>query len=228
MPDNRAEHPHADARLLTGGAPLARARAAAVLLHGRGAAAEGMLHFGDELAQPEVALVAPQAQGFVWYPHSFLAPLEANEPWLSSALAAVDRALDEVRSGGVPLERTLLVGFSQGACLALEAAARRGGPLGGVAALAGGLLGTETLPGVDAPEDKLFGYETDLAGTPVFIGCGDRDPHIPITRVRQSAACFRRLGAQVTERVYPGVGHQITDDEVAWVRGALARLQEAA
>lgn len=220
--------PHADSPVHAGGAPLARARAAAVLLHGRGAAADGMLHFGADLAQPDVALLAPQADAFAWYPHSFLAPLAVNEPWLSGALAAVDRALAEVEAGGVPPERTLLLGFSQGACLALEAAARRGRPLGAVAALAGGLLGTETLPGVDAPEDKLFGYDGDLAGTPVFIGCGDRDPHIPVARVRQSADCFRRLGAQVTERVYPGVGHQITDDEVAWVRGALVRLQEAA
>jgi phospholipase/carboxylesterase len=223
--------PHADAPVLEGGAPLARAKAAVVLLHGRGATAESILTLTDEFAQPDVAYLAPQAAsvgyGPAWYPHSFLAPLGANEPWLSSALAAVGRVVAQAEAGGIPPERIVLMGFSQGACLASEYAARNARRWGGVVALSGGLIGNGEDRGVDPPMDKRFEYEGSFDGTPAFFGCSDRDPHIPAQRVHDSAAAFRRMGAAVDERIYEGMGHTVNEDEVRAVRGLLAGVQAA-
>jgi len=222
---------HADAPVQEAGAPLARAKAAVVLLHGRGATAESILSLAEEFAQPDVAYLAPQAAsvgyGPAWYPHSFLAPLGANEPWLSSALAAVARAVAQAEVAGVPPERVVLMGFSQGACLASEYAARNARRWGGVVALSGGLIGSAEDRGVDPPMDKRFEYEGDFAGTPAFFGCSDRDAHIPVQRVHDSAAVFRRMGAAVDERIYEGMGHTVNEDEVRAVRGLLAGVQAA-
>ena len=200
-------------RVATAGAPIAGAAAAMVMLHGRGAPAEDMLGLAGELGVADIAYLAPQADGFTWYPNTFLAPLESNEPWLSAALGAVERALAEVAEAGIPTERTLLLGFSQGACLTTEFAARHPGPYGGVVGLTGGLIGP---PGT--PRD----YPGSLAGVPVFLGCSDRDPHIPLERVDETTEVLGGMGAQVDRRIYPGMGHTVNQDELEAVR-ALVR-----
>jgi predicted esterase len=211
--------PHRDQPILTAGAPLDRAPAAMLMIHGRGASAEDILALAAELGHPELAYVAPQAAGSTWYPHSFLAPLASNEPFLSSALAAVAAALARVAAAGIPPERTVLLGFSQGACLATEFAARHARRYGGVAGLSGGLIGPD-----GTPRD----YPGSLAGTPVFLGCSDVDPHIPAARVRESAEVLRRLGGEIDARLYPGLGHTVNRDEIAAVREMLGRLPVAA
>jgi phospholipase/carboxylesterase len=202
-----------EVRTLTAGTQLDRARAAVVLLHGRGGMAEDILTLADALAVPDLAYLAPQAPGNTWYPLSFLAPIERNEPALSRALATVGAVVGTVaQQSGVPAERVVLVGFSQGGCLALEYAARNAQRYGGVVGLSAGLIGP---PG--SPRE----YPGSLAGTPVFLGCSDVDAHIPVWRVRESTQVLRGLGAEVTERIYPGMGHLISDDEIAHVRQVL-------
>lgn len=220
--------PHANQPIRTAGASLDRANAAVVMLHGRGATADGILALADEFAQPDLAYLAPQAAGSTWYPYSFLAPLPRNEPWLSSALRLVGRVLEDVAAAGIPPERTVLCGFSQGACLASEYAARNPRRYGGVVAFSGGLIGNEQLQAVDPPADKVLDYDGDLAGTPVFLGCSDEDMHIPLGRVEHSAEALEKLGGDVTMRIYPGMGHTVNEDEITFVRGLLARLQHPA
>lgn len=216
--------PHQGQRVAESGAPLGRARAAMILVHGRGATAGSILSLADELAQPEVAYLAPQAAGNTWYPYSFLAPLERNEPGLSSGLRALDDVRRRIEEAGIPAERTVLLGFSQGACLASEYAARHARRYGGVVVLSGGLIGTSEVAGAEPPSDKRFEYAGSLGGTPVFLGCSDVDAHIPLERVRESTRVLRALGAEVTERIYPGMGHTINKDEVRFIRGLLAGL----
>ncbi len=199
------------------GVPLRAARAAAVLIHGRGATAEGMLALGGALGAKDVALIAPQAPARSWYPYSFLAPFEENEPHLSQALAIVGETVDGLAGEGLGAERVVLIGFSQGACLALEYAARTPRRYGGVAGLSGGLIGP---PGT--PRD----YVGSLAGTPVFLGCSDVDAHIPETRVHESADALTALGGDVTTRIYPGMAHTIVDDEIAHVQRILAEIPD--
>jgi phospholipase/carboxylesterase len=205
-------------RIAMSGAPLGRAKAAVIMLHGRGASAEGMLDFADVFAQPEIAYLAPQAPGSTWYPYSFMAPVEQNEPALSNALAMVASAVADLAGQGFPPEVLVLLGFSQGGCLALEYAARNAQRYGGVVGLSAGLIG---------PRGTPRSYRGSMAGTPAFIGCSDVDFHIPLERVHESTAVLRGLGAEVTERIYPGMGHTINDDEVKQVRGILARLVQA-
>jgi predicted esterase len=209
--------PHAGASIHRAGAPLASATSVVVLLHGRGASAPDILSLADALHAPETAFLAPQAAsvsyGPAWYPHSFLAPLAANEPHLSSALALVARLVDEV-SEQVGPEQMVIAGFSQGACLASEFVARNARRFGGLVALSGGLIGNAEVRGVDPPADKRFEYDGDLAGTPVFLGCSDRDPHIPASRVEHTAEVLRALGGAVDMRIYPGMGHTVIDDEL--------------
>jgi phospholipase/carboxylesterase len=197
------------------GEPLGQARAAMVMVHGRGATAEDILELAIELNRTGFAYLAPQAANNSWYPQSFLAPIASNEPWLSSALDRLSTVLQRVEEGGIPRERTILLGFSQGACLALEFAARHAQRYGGVAALSGGLIGPD-----GTPRD----YPGSFAGTPVFLGCSDRDPHIPKERVQQSAEVLRRLGADVTMRLYPNMGHTVNQDEIDFVGGMMAAL----
>jgi len=205
-------------QVVSAGEDIARANAAVVLIHGRGASAEGMLSLADAFAVPGIAYVAPQAQGMTWYPHSFLAPLAANEPSLSRALATVGSVVGDLAAKGVPRERIVLLGFSQGACLALEYAARNASRWGGVVALSGGLIGPEGLP---------RSYAGTLDGTPVFLGCSDVDAHIPLDRVHDSADIMARLGGTVTKRIYPGMGHTIIADEVAHVQELLRTFSAA-
>lgn len=227
-PQQHADGPHQGQPVRESGAAPEHAKAAMILLHGRGATARSILALADELAQPGVWYLAPQAAGRTWYPQSFMAPLAANEPGLSSGLRAVEDVLHRANEAGVPPERTVLLGFSQGACLAAEFAARTPRRYGGVASLSGGLIGTGEKEGATPPADKHFDYETGLAGTPAFFGCSDRDPHIPLRRVRDSAEVFRRLGAEVEERIYEGMGHTVNQDEMQYVRGLLARLVQGA
>ena len=205
---------------LTAGVPLADAATALVLVHGRGATAGDILSLGAEIARglPGVALVAPRAADGPgsWYPHSFLAPLAANEPHLSRAVAAVVAAVEAARAAGVG--RVVLGGFSQGACLALDVAARHGAGLAAAFGFSGGLIGTS-----NGPDDEArFEYDTLLGGLPVFAGVAPDDPHIPLSRFHESAAVFERLGARTDFRVYPGLGHAVSADEMAAVRALVA------
>jgi predicted esterase len=180
-----------------------------VMLHGRGASAESILELAPALDADGFAYLAPQAAGGAWYPHPFLAPIESNEPWLTSALESVGEVVADIERAGIPAACIVLLGFSQGACLALEYAARNARRWGGVAGLSGGLIGP---PGT--PRD----YAGSFVGTPVFLGCSDVDSHIPKARVEESADVFRRLNADVTTRLYTGMGHTINADEIAHVR----------
>jgi predicted esterase len=205
---------HQGQPVLAAGAPASAARGAAVLVHGRGGSAAGILGVAALLGRQDLALRAPQAAGDSWYPLPFLAPLEHNEPYLSSALARLGEVMAGLAEEGIPAERTLLVGFSQGACLTLEWVARNPGLYAGVAGLAGGLIGP---PGT--PRD----YPGSLHSTPVFLGCGDPDPHIPRQRVEETARVLDGMGARVTTRLYPGLGHGINEDEA----DALGQLASA-
>jgi len=203
------------AHIPSAGAPLSRAKAAMILLHGRGATAEGMLDLADVLAQPDVAYLAPQAPGRTWYPYSFLAPIDQNEPHLSRALAQVGEMVSDLGRQGFGPEKLILLGFSQGGCLALEYAARNAQRYGAVIGLSSGLIGPEGTPRT---------YGGSLAGTRVFLGCSDVDAHIPVGRVHESARVLSALGGDVIERIYPGMGHTINNNEIAQVRVALARI----
>jgi phospholipase/carboxylesterase len=206
------------------GAPLDEANVAVLMVHGRGASAQSILSLAATIDRPKVAYVAPQAAGGTWYPNSFLAPLSSNEPWLGGALAVLGDAMAKIEAAGIPPGRTVLLGFSQGACLASEFSARNARRYGGVIALSGGLIGTADLPGADTPNDKDFVYGGNLDGTPVFVGSSDRDAHIPLARVQKTTAVLRALGAQVTERIYPGMGHIVNDDEIGFVQDLLRSL----
>ena len=207
--------PHAGARVFEAGAPLARAKAAMVLIHGRGATAESILSLAEVFAQPDIAYFAPQAEDNTWYPYSFLMPIEQNEPRLSSALQVIADLLASLESQGFPAERVAIGGFSQGACLATEFAARNARRYGGVIGLSGGLIGTPGTP---------RNYAGSLAGTPVFLGCSDVDAHIPLERVQETTRILTALGGAVTERIYKNFGHAVNDDEIANCRRILSRL----
>ena len=211
MPDRErpAAGVHQGQPVLAAGQPLERVRVAMVLLHGRGASARDILTLAGELGHPNVAYLAPQAADNSWYPFSFLARIDQNEPYLSSALDLVASVVDRVAAAGIPPERTILLGFSQGACLALEFAARHARRYGGLCGLSGGLIGPD-----GTPRD----YEGAFRGTPVFLGCSDVDPHIPRPRVVETAEILRRMGAAVTMRLYPGMGHTVNHDELDAVR----------
>lgn len=198
-----------------GGVSLASAHAALVLLHGRGASAPDIIGFAQEVDAPGVVYLAPQAPGSQWYPYSFLAPLASNEPRLSESLARIETLLELLGAAGIPAERVALLGFSQGACLALEYAARHALRYGAVVGLSGGLIGPD-----DTPRD----YAGSFAATPVFLGCSDVDPHVPKARVDLTAEVLRRMGGAVDARIYPGMGHTINRDELAAVRGLVAGM----
>jgi predicted esterase len=204
--------PHAGLRPLRRGAPVTSARIGVILLHGRGASAQDILSLADELDVEDAAFVAPQAAGHSWYPYSFLAPLEQNEPGISSALRVISGLIDEFAEHGITSDRVALIGFSQGACLALEFAARHARAYAAVAGLSGGLIGP---PGT--PRE----YAGSLQGARVFLGCSDVDAHIPLERVHESAEVLRRLGADVDERIYRGMGHTVNRDELEAVTALL-------
>lgn len=200
-----ASDPHSGQVVLRSGPSPKDARLVAIMLHGRGASAEDILGLAHQFSARDIAYLAPQAAGSTWYPYSFLAPIAQNEPWLGSALRVVSRLAEDLAQQGITAERLVVMGFSQGACLTLEFAARHARRYAGVVAFTGGLIGP---PGT--PRD----YSGDLTGTPVFIGSSDLDPHVPLERVQESTAVFRRMGATVDERIYPRMGHTINADEL--------------
>lgn len=206
---------HQGQRIAKAGVPITEAKAAMVMLHGRGATAESILTLANEFDAQGFAYLALQAAGNTWYPNRFVEPIESNEPYLSSALATVGDVLKQIEDAGIPPEKTMLLGFSQGACLSVEFAARRGGRLGGVAGLSGGLIGA-TL--------ERSRYAATLAETPVFLGCSDVDFHVPKARVEESAAMLREMGADTTMRLYQGMGHTINEDEIAFVNQLMAKV----
>jgi phospholipase/carboxylesterase len=204
-----ADGPHQSQPVLTTGEGIEHAKAAMVMIHGRGATADSILSLADELAHPDFAYLAPQAPGNTWYPNRFMTPIASNEPYLSSGLATISGILNRLSEAGIPHERTVLLGFSQGACLALEFAARHARRYGGVVGLSGGLIG---------PDGTPRNYPGSLAGTPVFLGCSDVDFHITRERVLHTADVLRGLGGEVTMRLYPNMGHTINQDEIDAVR----------
>jgi phospholipase/carboxylesterase len=213
--EDKRRDPHGGQPVLAAGTPLERARWAVVMVHGRGATAESILELAHELAQPGLAYLAPQAAGGTWYPYRFLEPIERNEPYLTSALGWLGALLGQTAAAGVPPERTVLLGFSQGACLALEYAARNARRYGGLVGFSGGLIGPDS-----TPRD----YAGSFAGTPAFLGCSDVDFHIPKERVEDTAAVLGRMGAVVTVRLYPNMGHTVNADELAVARSIIATL----
>lgn len=190
------------------GKPLSDASKALILLHGRGGSAEDILSLANYLQVNDFALIAPQATNNTWYPYSFMMPQESNEPWLSSALEVVKNVFNDIIKTGINAENIYLAGFSQGACLTLEFAARNAQQLGGVIAFSGGLIGQEI---------NRNNYQKDFQQTPIFIGCSDVDPHIPLKRVHESEAILQEMNAMVTAKIYPGMGHTINEDEIKFV-----------
>jgi predicted esterase len=186
-----------------------------IMLHGRGATAESILTLVQAIDTPGFAYLAPQAAGNTWYPNSFLAPIPSNEPGISSGLGAIDDLMKRIGAAHIPPEKTMLLGFSQGACLSLEYAARHAPHYGGIAGLSGGLIG---------PDGTLRNYSGSFDGTPVFLGCSDVDSHIPVERVRETAKVFEKMGAVVDVRLYPGMGHIVNDDEVNAVKKMMAKV----
>lgn len=192
-------------RILRSGPAAAAARAAFVLVHGRGASARDIMGVAAALDVDDLAWLAPEAPGHTWYPLSFLAPIERNEPSLSASLAILAEIVASLEADGLARDRIGLLGFSQGACLALEFAARSATKYAGLVGFSGGLIGP---PGT--PRD----YGGSFDGTPVLLGCSDIDPHIPVERVHETEAVFTRMGATVDERIYRGMGHTINQDEI--------------
>ncbi|HEV8411298.1 MAG TPA: hypothetical protein VGQ30_12375 [Gemmatimonadaceae bacterium] len=204
-------NPHAGQPVVHAGAPLEGAHAVTIMVHGRGAGPGDILSLAGLLDLPHVACLAPAAKGGTWYPNPFIAPRERNEPWLSSALGVLESLVADTIASGVPSQKIILLGFSQGACLSGEFSIRHPRRYGGVCMLSGGLIGA---PGT-AWDDVTT---TALADTPIFLGCSDIDAHIPKERVIESEAVFARLGARVQRILYPGMGHLVNDDEITHVQ----------
>ena len=209
-----AVDPHAGQPVLRYGPSPSEARLSVIVLHGRGDSAEGILGLAQSLEATDVAYLAPQAAGYTWYPYSFLAPLEQNEPHLSSALRVIGGLVGGLGRQGIPAERIVIMGFSQGACLSVEFAARHARRYAAVVALSGALIG---------PQGTGREYQGSFDGMPAFLGCSDIDAHIPLERVQESADVFSRMGANVDKRIYPGMGHTIDADELAAVNDLLKR-----
>ena len=205
------------------------------MLHGRGAGPENILELVPALARPDATYLAPAAANHTWYPYSFMSDLARNEPFLSSALSVLGSLVSEIETAGISRDHIVVMGFSQGACLATEFAIRNASRFGGFAAFSGGAIGppgttwaaegtttraTESTEGTDQSSGGFY-------GTPIFFGCSDVDPHIPEARVRESAEVCTRMGADVTTRIYPGMGHLVNDDEIAWAQELLRSLSQA-
>lgn len=185
-----------------------QASKALILLHGRGSTSEDILSLADEFCDDTFYIAAPQAPHNSWYPYSFMAEEKSNEPQLSSSVATVKKLIDAIAEH-IPKDHIYIMGFSQGACLALETSARYASTYGGVVAFTGGLIGSFI-------DEKK--YHGNFEGTPVFIGNSDRDPHVPLSRSEESKKIFEKLAAKVTLKVYPGMTHTINRDEINWVK----------
>ncbi len=209
--------PHGGQPVVRAGVDLDRARAAVIMVHGRGAGPANILDLVPAIGHPGLAYLAPAASGGTWYPKSFMAPIAENEPGISSGIAVIHDLVGVITAAGIPTSRIVFLGFSQGACLASTAAQRRPDAYGGVIAFSGGLIG---------PPGTVWSEAGSFASTPVFLGCSDVDAHVPEARVRETAAVFQRMGASVTTRIYPGMGHLVNEDEAAFARDLLSRVAQ--
>lgn len=201
--------PHGHQPVLTDGAPFGDGEAVMIMVHGRNAGPRNILDLVPHLAHPTFTYLAPAASGNTWYPYSFMTDTVKNEPGLSSALRVLDDLVARVVARGIGKDRIALLGFSQGACLTGEYAVRHAGRFGGILLFSGGLIG---------PPGTTWNHDGAFDGTPVFLGCSDVDPHIPKERVEESTAVFTRMGADVTMRLFPGMGHMVNDEEIAVAR----------
>lgn len=204
--------PHGYERVVMTGEPLDSAYAAMIMLHGRGATAENIITLAEEFDADGFVFIAPQAAENTWYPYRFLNPIESNEPWITSGLNKISSLMAMVENRNIPSERIYLLGFSQGACLTLEYAARNAKRYGGIFGLSGGLIG---------PKETPRNYSGLMNSTPVFLGCSDIDPHIPVERVHETADIFNTLDADVTKVIYPGMGHTVNEDELDFINNLL-------
>jgi predicted esterase len=204
--------PHAGQTVVTAGVPLGHAQAAMIMVHGRNAGPENILDLAPHFDRLGFTYLAPTAAGRTWYPLSFLAETSKNEPGISSGLQVLEHLVNDVVAHGVAKEQIVLLGFSQGACLTAEFAVRNAARFGGLLVFSGGLIG---------PPGTTWTYPGSFEGMPVFLGCSDVDAHIPKQRVEESAAIFARMGADVTARLYPGMGHLVNDDEIAFARSVM-------
>ncbi|HEX6983201.1 MAG TPA: dienelactone hydrolase family protein [Balneolaceae bacterium] len=211
-PDHSFNGPHQNQKIVTAGADATSANIAMVLVHGRGATAESMLTFSNEIKRKDIHYQALQASDYTWYPRSFMAPKEMNEPGISSGLQAIYDAIASLKDEGFSPEKVALLGFSQGACLATEFVARHPQKYGAVFGLSGGLIGEKVDPEL---------YSGSLENTPVFLGCSDVDPHIPEERVHKTAAVFENLKGNVNSTIYPGMGHTVSRDEIRQINEIL-------
>src|SRR3990172_4486476 len=199
---------HQNQPIIQSGTKLDSAKSVMIMIHGRRATAEDILSLSAEFNFDGIAYLAPQAKGNTWYPYSFLSPIEMNEPGITSGLALIDSIVEMLLQKEFTSEQISLLGFSQGACLSLEYAARNPKKFGGVFGLSGGLIG---------PKETPRNYEGSLNGTNIFLGCSDVDPHIPLERVDETEEVFRNLGAKVTKRIYNRMAHTINRDEIKFV-----------
>ncbi len=209
--------PHFGKNIIYSGSDIKNAKNAIFLIHGRGGTAESMLGLTDELNLVDTIIIAPQADDFTWYPYRFIEKREMNEPGISSGLQLIDSIKKSLNQNGIKSENIFLLGFSQGACLALDYAARNPEKYGGVFALSGGLIGD-----IINKND----YVKNLQNTPIFLGCSDIDFHIPLERVSESADVFSLLGADVTKRIYKNMGHTINQDELEIINNIISKHQK--
>ena len=207
--------PHEGQPVLSAGAPLGSSHAVMIMMHGRGASPGNILSLAADLDRPDFTYLAPAAANNTWYPYSFLTEMSKNEPGLSSGLHVIEGLVADLLSRGIHKRHVVLLGFSQGGCLAGEYAVRNGDRYGGVIMLSGGLIG---------PPGTAWTYGGSFVSTPVFLGCSEVDGHIPKERVLESAEVFERMGADVTVRLYPGMGHQINEDEIVHARAVMDRV----
>jgi predicted esterase len=204
--------PHEGQPVVEAGVPLGQAPAVVIMVHGRNAAPANILDLANRFERPNLTYLAPAASAGTWYPFSFMADIASNEPGISSGVGVLNGLVAKVERAGVPRSRIVLAGFSQGACLTAEFAIRHASRFGGVLIFTGGAIG---------PAETAWNSSGDFSGTPVFLGCSDRDAHVPESRARETADVFRSLGADVTLRIYPGMGHVVNDDEIAFAQGVL-------
>jgi predicted esterase len=207
--------PHGGEPVSAAGAPLGTSPVVMIMVHGRNATPANILDLVPSFERPDITYLAPAAAGRTWYPYSFMAEREKNEPGLSSGLWVLEHLVQDVVARGIRKDHVILLGFSQGACLTAEFAVRHADRYGGVIAYSGGVIGE---PGT------TWDHPGSFAGTPIFLGCSDADAHVPKTRVDESTAVFARMGADVTERIYPGMGHTVNDDEIAFTKSLLGSL----
>jgi phospholipase/carboxylesterase len=214
-PDKPVNGPHQEPKPHRHGASVGRAKAAMIMIHGRGATAKSMFPLADELAQPDFHYIAPQAQHHTWYPHSFLEPKEKNQEGIQSGMQVINDLVESLSNAGIPNENIILLGFSQGACLAQEYIARHPQKLGGIVGLSGGLIGQQVNP---------EHYKGTLENTPIFIGCGENDQHVPVERIHLTASVMEQLNGAVNKQIYPNMGHTVNEDEIKTIRAMMAKI----